>query len=147
MFRYQGAIIREFFGKDCFVGPTSISGSIRPHFRHKSSWSFLSHFFLTFTVFPMAWMVWCPYEIYGIAPVTFLLKFAFCQSFDQRMASVDFCFWYSEKDFIPKPSQILTLSVWGISSTVEGRISIWTPVLQISRCLTWAFMWKGDRSL
>jgi len=22
----------------------------------------------------MAWMVWCPYEIYGIAPVIFLLK-------------------------------------------------------------------------
>jgi len=36
MFRHQGAIIREFFGKDCFAGP-SISGSIRPHFRHKSS--------------------------------------------------------------------------------------------------------------
>jgi hypothetical protein len=119
MFRHEGAIIREFFQQQGFVGTTSISGAIRPLFRHKSNWWFHSYFSNS-QVFsmglPLKWrdartkfmgsLQWfcssscvCPSFDYPLL-TTFCLRF---------LASIKFCFWYSER-FIPKPSRILTLS-------------------------------------
>jgi len=36
IFRDQGAIIREFYQQQSFVGLTGISGPIHTHFHHKS---------------------------------------------------------------------------------------------------------------
>jgi hypothetical protein len=36
MFWHKGPIMRQFYQKQNFIGPTSISGGIHPHFNDKS---------------------------------------------------------------------------------------------------------------